>query len=390
MGVNSKIEWCDDSWNFIVGCTRVSSGCANCYAVNHVWRMAANPNPKIREPRKGVVEQQPNGMLDWTGKIGVLPDRLLIPFRKQQPTRYFVNSLSDLFHENVPDELIDRAFAVMALTPRHTYQVLTKRPDRMRRYAADPDAAARIARFSSFETIISTPGRIDVGGDVMARWHREGVPWPLPNVWLGTSVENQKAADARIPELLGTPAAVRFLSCEPLLGPVDLHPPAPAALRMLSRFYTRDAFDPSGSQPETDRDRSKVPNVDWVIVGGESGPRARPMHPDWARSLRDQCVAAGIPFFFKQVGEWLAFDQSQRPPEDDPIWSSLPLISGRRSQGLTVEGRLKGSDPWVEGRDTIVSRVGKRRAGRELDGRTWDEYPAAAGIQPAALAAEHA
>lgn len=206
---------------------------------------------------------------DTTG-VRLHEDRLTVPLHWRKPRRVFVCSMADLFHESIPDEFIARVFAVMALAPQHTFQILTKRPGRMRsllggwgihnlvmdRFANDDDLYVRRA--------------LAAGG---------GQAWPLPNVWIGVSVEDQKSADLRIPILLDTPAAVRWLSCEPLLGPVDI---------------SRDEWLFSG----------KGNCVDWVVVGGESGPGARPMHPDWARSLRDQCAAADVPFLFKQWGEW--------------------------------------------------------------------------------------
>lgn len=419
MGVDSRIEWTDDTWNFIVGCTRVSSGCAHCYAIRDVWRMAHNPNPKIAGPRQGIVEQQPNGQLDWTGKIGVLPDRLAIPLRKQQPTRYFVNSLSDLFHENVPNKLIEQAFGVMAATPRHTYQILTKRPDRMREWV----------RRETHEGVLSALlHKLPDFGFSSRQFHADverigaGFPWPLPNVWLGTSVEDQKAADLRIHDLQATPAAVRFLSCEPLLGPIDFAADRGRLSRQFSEtvgvFGYVSAAGPTGANHHpgrcvcqgddtTPHKHYREPpfkcarclgcggftparplwGIHWVIAGGESGANARPMHPDWARSLRDQCANAGVAFFFKQHGEWLSADQAQFPPRTDPIWTNW---SSDRTQPLTPAGRLKRDERWLDPGDAIVARLGKRRAGRELDGRTWDEYPAAAGIQPTAAAVEHA
>jgi protein gp37 len=217
------------------------------------------------------------------------PDRLSQPLRWRKPARVFVNSMSDLFEASVPDEYIVEVFDVMANARRHSFQLLTKRHARMRsfvtRYVAGEFGSSR-----------------EDGGGAPA-----GV---LPNVWLGVSVESQKWADIRIPALLDTPAAVRFLSCEPLLGPVMLP---------LSWLH-REGYDG---------------RVDWIIVGGESGPGARPMHPDWARTLRDQCQVTGTPFLFKQWGAW------------------APATGG------------------------LLALVGKKAAGRELDGRTWDEYPTA-------------
>jgi protein gp37 len=290
VSIESLIEWTDATWNFILGCKAVSTGCAFCYAIRTCWRLAHNPNPKIAAAYAGLVRQLADGKLVWTGKINVIEERLTLPLRWKRPRKIFVNSQSDLFHEDVPFDVIDRAFAVMALCPQHTFQILTKRPERMREYFnwGAPNRAI------------------------------------LPNVWLGTSVENQKAADERIPDLLATPAAVRFLSCEPLLGPVD-----------VAKWLVPDECGCGGYDPAFKN------CIDWVIAGGESGPKARPMHPDWARSLCDQCVAADVPFFFKQWGDIRE------------IGCGLP-----------------GHELYDAG-----LRVGKKKGGRELDGREWNEFP---------------
>lgn len=264
MGDNSPIEWTDATWNPTVGCKRVSAGCDHCYAFQlHDQRHIAW--------KRGRFPDAPAQYHKPFSQVQLMPDRLDLPRRWRKPRMVFVNSMSDLFHVDVPDEFVDAVWRTMAQTPQHTYQILTKRPERMR------------------------------------AWVRERTGWRggnvLPNVWLGTSVEHQAAADERIPLLMDVPAAVRFLSCEPLLGPVDLRPYLMVdGMRML----------------------------DWVIVGGESGPHYRAMNLDWARSLRDQCNAAGVPFFYKQAG---------------------------------------GRTP--------------KAGGRELDGRTWDEMPAAPDREPA-------
>lgn len=285
MSGQTAIEWTDATWNPVTGCTKVSPGCDHCYAETFAERFRGTPGHHFE---RGF-------------DVTLRPERLDIPLRWRKPRRVFVNSMSDLFHADVPDDFIARVFAAMALAPRHTFQVLTKRHARMRSLLNSDDFVRAIGQAWLFH-----PNRVT---------YTDYPGWPLPNVWLGVSVENQRWADIRIPALLDTPAAVRFLSCEPLLGPVTLDP------------WGGDGPPPAG--------------LHWVICGGESGPGARPMHPDWARSLRDQCVAAGVPFLFKQWGAWL--------PCADP----------------TCE--CDGS-----------CRVGKKRAGRELDGRTWDEYPAVA------------
>jgi len=296
MSANTKIEWTDATWNPIVGCTRVSEGCMNCYAERFAARFPE---------RFGGVSRMTEYGPRWTGKIVLRPEALNLPLRWRKQRRIFVNSMSDLFHENVEFAHIVAIFRVMAIAQHHTFQILTKRPQRMLEVMSLLPEALKTIFPAEKHPEVNAPG------------------WPLPNVWLGVSVENQRAADERIPLLLQTPAAVRFLSCEPLLGPVDLKP--------YLEPYIRTKHD--GSK------RGTVwadPGIDWIIVGGESGPGARPMHPDWVRGIRDQCVAAGVPFFFKQWGEWKL------------SW-------------------MAGEYQWM--------RVGKKAAGRLLDGRTWDELP---------------
>lgn len=275
MSDKSAIEWTDATWNPTTGCDRVSPGCAHCYALDLAARLK----------RMGAPAYQVDGDPRTSGPgfgLQLHPERLELPLRWTRPRRIFVNSMSDLFHPEVGPEFVADVFAVMAIASQHTFQVLTKRPETMRRFLNHPVTW------------------LDVNSKIWARAHPVrpgGSFWdhPIPNVWLGTSVENQRWT-SRIDDLVNTPAAVRFLSCEPLLGPLDLTP---------------------WLQPDCD-----APGIRWVIAGGESGPEHRPVDPDWIRSIRDQCVAADVPFLFKQWG-------------------------GKTSKA----------------------------AGRELDGRTWDEMP---------------
>ncbi len=258
MSDRSTIEWTQATWNCVTGCTRVSEGCDHCY----IPRTAAFRIQHRDFDRDGV---------GATTGVKLHPDRLHLPLRWREPRRVFVNSLSDLFHAEVPDRFIAEVFAVMAMASRHQFQVLTKRPGRMRSLLNRPEFAA----------------------DVYVRVaERGGTPlpdpwWPLPNLWLGASVENQRWADIRVPALLDTLAAVRFLSCEPLLGPVDLH-----------WCGGVDALEPDWCAGMG----APHPFVDWVIIGGESGPGARPMHLDWAQGIVDQCRDAGVAAFVKQLG----------------------------------------------------------------------------------------
>ena len=256
----SKIEWTDETWNPVTGCTKVSAGCKHCYAEQLF------PRPY---PGRAFTDVQ------------LHPERLKRPCHWRKPRRVFVNSMSDLFHEAVPDEFLDRVFAVMALSPQHTFQVLTKRPERMRDYLLALQDNEDVGTEPWADAAVATVG------DPYACHVVDDADWPLSNVWLGVSVEDQEAADARIPLLMETPAAVRFLSCEPLLGRIDLRlGPSGAPLNRWCGYYCDDRTC-----------------LDWVIVGGESGPQARPCDLAWIRSLINQCRRAGVSCFVKQLGK---------------------------------------------------------------------------------------
>lgn len=376
MGDRSGIQWTEATWNPVVGCTKVSAGCDHCYAIRDGARLQHLP---------AYADTIADG--EWTGLVRCLPERLDQPLRWRKPRRIFVNSMSDLFHDQVPDGFIAAVWFVMGqcagCIPEqyrgHVFQILTKRPGRMaawlRRWAdvGDPQippmdpAAERCGRgelIAEAAETLSTP--------IVYDWMDGPRRWPaeLPGVWLGTSVEDQRWADVRVPKLLECPAAVRFLSCEPLLGPIDLGAwlwgwECGCGWRGRSgRWGVRlgeVGFDgergvyvcPScGVRRETQDGPGPYRvnlGIGWVIVGGESGPGARPMYPQWARDLRDQCLAADVAFFMKQWGEWapaadLDPDVRERAPEE-----------------------LAG--------DECVCRVGKHATGRLLDGREWSEYP---------------
>jgi protein gp37 len=319
----SHIEWTGHTWNPIAGCSILSPGCTHCYAMKDAWRFHHNPQlPHYRDLTKKV-----NGKPVWTGKVALGPDSILLaPLKRSKPTTYFVNSMSDLFHENVPDAWIDRIFAVMALCPQHTFQVLTKRAERMREYCR-PHAGTWCPTEKQ-KPLFSNEILRDLG---IAR------VGPLPNVWLGVSTERQQEADERIPHLIRTPAAVRFISAEPLLGPIDLTVPDIALGCHTAGF----------------------PDLDWIIVGGESGRGARPMNPAWVRSLRDQCADAGVAFFFKQWGEFVdGYADLRLPPNSN------------------VERTRVRDDQVHHWSDTVASiRVGKKAAGRLLDGIEHNAMP---------------
>lgn len=321
MSDHTEIAWTDATWNPVRGCTKVSAGCKNCYA------------ERFAERFRGV----PGHPFEQGFDVRLVPEALDLPLRWRKPRRIFVNSMSDLFHEAVPEEFIDRVFAVMALARQHVFQVLTKRADRMRVYLSTPRRDAAIwwaarpmsesrGRYAYEALPVPFPGQGEKGIGIAT--------WPLPNVWLGVSVEDQRAADERIPHLLATPAAVRFISAEPLLGPVDLMP----------GLYRQRAGDPW---------------LDWVIAGGESGPGARPCDLDWVRSILRRCRTAGVPAFCKQLGAHVVdrndagFDGEGKPG----AWPTGPepeFAEGEpRYQGEPVRVRLrdrKGGDPqeWPE------------------------------------------
>lgn len=292
MSDKTHIEWTDATWNPVTGCSKVSSGCKHCYAERDWTRLSANP--KTRYYGRAFTDVKCHG------------DVLDLPERWQRPRRIFVNSMSDLFHDAVPEEFIDEVFAAMARSPQHVFQVLTKRPARMLAYLSQSEGQIR-------DLVKYEPTA-------------EAMQWPLPNVWLGVSVEDQAAADERIPTLLQTPAAVRWISAEPLLGPVHL----------------RRAINPAHIDGNV-----QLHGIDWVVVGGESGPQARPMHPDWVRSLRDQCAADRVPFMFKQWGEFVSAKGYPGHMKIDHVFSDLYQMI----------------------------RVGKKAAGRLLDGVEHNGYP---------------
>ncbi|QOV95238.1 phage Gp37/Gp68 family protein [Novosphingobium sp. ES2-1] len=351
MADNTKIEWADATVNAINGCSVTSPGCTNCYAMK-----LAGTRMKTHPTRAGLTIESKTGPV-WNGEVRLHEPALLQPLSWSKPRRIFWNAHGDTFHDAVPDEWIDRIFAVAALTPQHTHMILTKRSKRMREYMSACEV--RVAQLT-LELACATGKSLDDprrhpafrmvgewGASIMDAPTIGGFEqWPVPNVWLGVSVEDQTRADERIPDLLATPAAVRFLSCEPLLGPVDLmHVDIGAYMNGLTGRAAHE-YDPVCRWPLIKpfyhmQSGLTSPGIDWVIAGGESGPGARPMHPDWARSLRDQCAAAGVPFHFKQWGEW-----APRDIFDD-----------------------------VAGLTTQIVRVGKKRAGRLLDGVEHNGFP---------------
>lgn len=313
----SKIEWTDETWNVTTGCTKVSVGCDRCYAERMARRQVAMGFARHERGSEnddtwiayGNAIDPDTGR--WSGEITCRWEKLREPLHWKRPRKIFVNSMSDLFHKDVPDQFLNKIWRTFRLTPQHTYLILTKRPRRM------------LSLMKQAETWSKN-------------WNFE---FPLPNVWLGVTAENQAMADERIPILLQTPAAIHYVSLEPLLGGINLKP--------------------------------YLPYLDLVIVGGETGPGARPMRPGWARSIRDQCTRSGTSLFFKGWGAWLPFGQRHA------VWNA----GAEYFQALA--DRLGGTDrhqvqPGSNGRQDFY-RVGKAESGRLLDGRTWDEMPVPQG-----------
>lgn len=337
--MSSKIEWTDETWNPVTGCTKVSQGCKHCYAEREWPRMSApRPKPNVYTGRKFTDVQCHAARLDQ-------------PLRWREPRKIFVNSMSDLFHEDVPDYFIDQVFAVMAGAENHTFQVLTKRQERMREYCNRLYTRGH----DMANTFLQVRPKEDADGwyDFVQGRIENG---PLPNVWLGVSVEDQETANERIPILLDTPAAIRFISAEPLLGPIKLDDIEHASGEFFNALDLEEWTD-SKDSPEVKNSPCAGALIDQVIVGGESGYKnqdIRPMHPDWVRSLRDQCQIAGASYFMKQWGEFLPHCQSGPDQRSNPVEFKSP------------------NNP--EKMNTYY-RLGKKAAGRELDGVIHDEMP---------------
>lgn len=315
MGDRSKIEWTEASWNTVYGCDKVSPACAHCY-------IERTPPYRMRGLRfeRGSIPVQ---LLDDS-------KRMFQPIRWKKPRRIFVNSLGDTFHDDVPDEYIAMIFAVMAAAPQHTFQVLTKRAERMHDLLISP----------AFQRLVDTTWE-NLNGREPGDPPLETI-WPLDNVWLGVTAENQRWLDQRIPYLLDTPAVIYWLSIEPMCGPIDLKP------RMNRNQCLRCGEVHIGGVLLYDHE-ARTHGIDWVVVGGESGPGARPMNPVWERQVRQQCAAAGVAYFFKQHGEWAPA-------------SMLPIQPPTVLQYMFSDG-------------TEMLRVGRRIAGRLVDGQEWNQYP---------------
>lgn len=312
MADKSKIQWCDATINPAYGCSPVSPACDHCYAA----RMAG---------RLGELTQGTHQDGKWTGRINLFPERMMQALKWREPRRIFIGSMTDLFHGRMPWGFLEEVFAFMRRAQQHTFLLLTKRAENMRSFMKNLAYAHHC------------------GARGLAGWE-----WPPRNVWLGVTAENQAMADERIPILLDTPAANRFVSIEPMLGAVDLRPWLPGPCQHPDCSDGSIPVGNDGGRPCPWCQCGPLDRLDWTIVGGESGPNARPMHPDWARGLRDQCQAAGVPYFFKQWGEW------------GPA-RAAGIYPGTR--------RLDYTD------GTCMLRVGKHAAGRLLDGVEHNAFP---------------
>lgn len=374
MADRTKIEWTDASWVMIAGCDHVSEGCGlprwdgdlpgGCYAAK-----LTSGRLKRRPEYESLAERG-----RFNGKVRLLEHRLEQPLYWRKPRKIFVSDMADLFHKEVPDEFIARVFGVMAVCPQHAFQCLTKRHARMRSLLTEPEFWQRVGRHAR---------HIGYGRnrDRTANFFADGrniydtAVWEqirfLPNVWLGVSVESQKWADIRIPALMDTPAAVRWISAEPLLGPLDLSLWTNAWNRAIahSHSYPEHVLGPyDDAQGDAQIDcvscdfTTEHGGLDWVVTGGESGPGARPAHPDWFRTIRDQCQAAGVAYFHKQHGAYTW--QIDGPYREPNLYVNAETGAALPPHEVPEAGSWQG-----------VWKVGKKAAGRVLDGREWLEYP---------------
>lgn len=348
MADGTGIEWCHATINAISGCAPCSPGCTNCYA------MRAGAFGRPNHPVNGLTRESKGGHV-WTGAVRFNEGWLRKPLAWKKPRRIFWNAHGDPFFEAVPTEWVDQEVAIAALTPQHRHILLSKRSARMRAYFSDPWTPERV--LATARHLAFLPERFE---------------WPLPNLWLGVSVEDQARADERVPDLLHTPAEVRLLSCEPLLDELNLacvvDVSAPVGCRRVFDALGGSIIDPRAGRV------FGCQRLDWVIVGGESGPR--PMDPAWARFLRDQCDANNIPFLFKQWGDWAPYSAiggigwKNRTPTYDGY-------SGPTRGAVLMPKLGYTSHEWEArfGECEPVFKFGKARAGRLLDGKLHDAYP---------------
>lgn len=329
----SKIEWTDAVWNPVTGCTPISEGCKNCYAE----RMAKRLRGRAGYPA------------DESFRVTLHPDRLDQPLHWRKPRRIFVCSMGDLFHEDVDFKFIAAVFGIMAVCPQHTFIILTKRPQIMKNFF---DWTVNFdGKYAFYHPSNQLRACCDAAHHYAGYFYNTALfpstdtPWPLPNVYLGVTAENQEQADKRIPILLQVPAAVRFVSVEPMLGPVNIEPFIEGTCLFC---YGQGEVGPR-TPCKSCNGTGEGGKLGWIVCGGESGPGARPIHPDWARKVRADCVAARLPFFFKQWGEY------------------IPICQANETQS---RGRIV-----CDGKHGNWHKVGKKAAGRELDGQVWNQMP---------------
>lgn len=387
MADRSPIEWTDTTWQVVTGCSVVSPGCTNCYAMRLAGtRLQHHPS------RAGLTIDTKAGPV-WNGQVRFNAEWLTQPLCWTRPRMIFVAAHGDLFHDGVTDAQLDHIFAVMALCPQHTFQVLTKRPGRMRAYLAEP--VRRQAAIAAVEKVLRLPLYTGLGQKqrALADQRRTRERWQdardrlagcyLANVWLGVSVEDQARADERIPVLLDTPAAVRWISAEPLLGPVGLKGVSADRQRQWNYLTGETGV----MHPVDGPDFDVGPRLDWVVAGGESGPGARPMHPDWARQLRDQCAAAGVPFLFKQWGSWGPVCELDIDALDGRLYHPAPVRHPEASRRCKVPSTVLHNDgerfdrpgglrAYAAGKGAMLMfDLGKATTGRRLDGVQHDGFP---------------
>lgn len=341
MAQNSNIEWCDHTANFWSGCTKVSPACAHCYAESLAKRFPHFGQWGAGAPRTWHGKNAAKDIRKWSAAH--FQQRLKNPTARRP--RVFINSLSDWLDDEIPIDWLASLLDAIRLAPNLDFLLLTKRPENFRPRLEQ--ILKYIPRTGIEVDHAMLRARIEIMLNGWAGYQYIAPELGIENYWIGTTVENHEMAAKRIPQLLNIPAKIRFLSCEPLLGPLNIQ-----------------------SQI------SNIPSsIHWIICGGESGPHARPMHPDWARSLRDQCTAASVPFLFKQWGEWLPICCD--PPEWRPTPDCEDWHKGRQSIVLQRDGRIENAFP--PGAMTCI-RVGKKAAGRILDGIEHNAFPTACGL----------
>lgn len=347
----TPIEWTDETWNVINGCSVVSPGCTNCYAMR-----LAGTRFRNHPSREGLTIDSKAGPV-WNGEVRLIEHLIDQPLRWTRPRRIFVCAHGDLFFEGVACSWVERVLGVAIAAHHlrgHTFQILSKRSDRMREMLNHPSFWEAVNAYAA-DAVMSRVDPLDRrSDDARATLDDYGPDNPPPGLWLGVSVEDQTRANQRIPDLLATPAAVRWISAEPLLAPLSV-------VEWLSSWCPLCAKPLLGGAHFSGRHcgtcHSETARIDWGVVGGESGPGSRPMHPAWVRQLRDQFAAAGVPFLFKQWGDYL--------PDDDNTDAD-----GFAWQAGSADPRTYR---WPDGLESI--RIGKRQAGRSLDRRFHDEFP---------------